>query len=171
MSGDTIENQYVTLSLDKEVYAVPVSMVREILEYHEPRRIPDGPAFLAGLIEVRGLPVPVIDLRRRLGMSGITVSGESRIMVVDVPLEGRTLALGLLADKVQEVADFTGIEISAAPDVGISWRSAYIRGVVRREDGFVVLLNLPRLLTASELEALCAAGAGDAGEEQQKLSA
>ncbi len=120
------EAQYVTLCLATEVFAVPVSMVREILEYREPFHIPDGPGFMKGLIDVRGLPVPVIDLRLKLGMPGIEVSPLTRIMVVDVPLDDRTLSLGLIADKVLEVASFSLSDVSAAPDVGISWRSEYI---------------------------------------------
>lgn len=154
MSEASEEAQYVTLCLAAEVFAVPVSMVREILEYRDPFRIPDGPGFMMGLIDVRGQPVPVIDLRLKLGMPEAEVSPLTRIMVVDVPLEDRTLSLGLMADKVLEVASFSASEISAAPDVGISWRSEYISGVVRREEGFVVLFNLPKLLTSKEIAAL-----------------
>lgn len=148
------ESQFVTLCLAAEVFAVPVSMVREILEYRDPFHIPDGPAFMQGLIDVRGLPVPVIDLRVKLGLPAAEISPLTRIMVVDVPLADRTLSLGLMADKVLEVASFQSSEISDAPDVGIRWRSDYISGVVRREEGFVVLFNLPKLLTTSEIAAL-----------------
>lgn len=144
------EAQFVALCLGAEVFAVPVAQVREILDYRETFRIPDGPDYLLGLIDVRGRGTPVIDLRTKLGMPMVPPSPTTRIMVLDVPLADRTLSLGLVADKVLEVATFTTSQIDAAPDVGVPWRSDYIAGVVRRDTGFVVLLNLPRLLTADE---------------------
>ena len=150
-----IETQYVTFCLGAEVFAVPVALVREILDYRESFRIPDGPSFLLGLIDVRGRGTPVSDLRRRLGLAQTVTTSTTRIMVVDVPVtlddDTKLLSLGLVADKVLEVATFSGHEIEPAPDVGIRWRSDYIDGVVRRESGFVVLFNLPRLLTLDDI--------------------
>jgi Chemotaxis signal transduction protein len=145
---EAVDNQFVTLCLGAEVFAVPVSMVREILDYRDSFRIPDGPDYLLGLIDVRGRGTPVIDLRSKLGMAKVPPDSATRIMVLDVPLADRTLALGLVADRVLEVATFTEDQIEGAPDVGVAWRSDYIAGVVRREGGFVVLFNLSKLLTA-----------------------
>jgi purine-binding chemotaxis protein CheW len=155
------EKQYVTLCLGAEVFAVPVSMVREILDYRDSFRVPEGPDYLLGLIDVRGQGVPVIDLRRKLGLSPIEPGLTTRIMVIDVPLGDRVLPLGLVADKVLEVASFPDTEINAAPDVGVPWRSDYIAGVVRRAASFVVIFDLPKLLTATEA-ALLAADSGRA---------
>ena len=148
MQAATCENQFVTLCLGAEVFAVPVSMVREILDYRDSFRIPEGPDYLLGLIDVRGRGTPVIDLRSKLGMAKVPPDSATRIMVLDVPLADRTLALGLVADRVLEVATFTEDQIEGAPDVGVAWRSYYIAGVVRRDGGFVVLFNLSKLLTA-----------------------
>ncbi len=155
MSAD--EAQYVTLCLGAEVFAVPVSMVSAILDHREPFRIPDGPPYLLGLIDVRGRGTPLIDLRTKLGLPKVPPSPTTRIMVLDVPLSSRVLSLALVADKVQEVATFAVADIGAAPDVGISWRSDYIAGVVRRESGFVVLLDMPKLLMADETAFLASA--------------
>jgi purine-binding chemotaxis protein CheW len=148
------ETQYVTLCLGAEVFAVPVAFVREILDYRETFRIPEGPDYLLGLIDVRGRGTPVIDLRTKLGLPKVPPTPSTRIMVLDVPLVDRMLALGLVADKVLEVVTFASAQIEAAPDVGVAWRSNYIAGVVRRENGFVVLFDLPRLLTTAEAAAL-----------------
>lgn len=142
------ERQFVTLCLGVEVFAVPVSMVREILDYRESFHIPEGPAHLIGLIDVRGRGTPVIDLRTKLGLPKVSPTPATRIMVLDVPLADRILALGLVADRVLEVASFSSAQIEPAPDVGVAWRSDYIAGVVRRDTGFVVLFDLPKLLTA-----------------------
>ncbi|GAA0580240.1 chemotaxis protein CheW [Rhizomicrobium electricum] len=155
MQTATHESQFVTLCLGAEVFAVPVSMVREILDYRDSFRIPEGPDYLLGLIDVRGRGTPVIDLRSKLGMAKVPPDSATRIMVLDVPLADRTLALGLVADRVLEVATFADDQIEGAPDVGVAWRSDYIAGVVRRESGFVVLFNLSNLLTA-DMASLCA---------------
>lgn len=148
------EAQYVTLCLGAEVFAAPVALVREILDYRECFRIPEGPEFLLGLIDVRGRGTPVIDLRTKLGLPRVEATANTRIMVLDVPIGTRTLALGLVADRVLEVATFRGDQIEPAPDVGIAWASDYIAGVVRRDEGFVVLFNVPRLLTANDIARL-----------------
>jgi purine-binding chemotaxis protein CheW len=154
MGTPSDETQYVTLCLGAEVFAVPVTYVREILDYRESFRIPEGPGYLLGLIDVRGRGTPVIDLRTKLGLPPVPVSPSTRIMVIDVPIADRVLALGLVADRVLEVATFRTEQIEAAPDVGVPWASDYIAGVVRREEGFVVLFNLPHLLTAAEISGL-----------------
>jgi purine-binding chemotaxis protein CheW len=160
MTAASDEAQFVTLCLGAEVFAVPVAMVREILDYRDAFRIPEGPDYLLGLIDVRGRGTPVIDLRTKLGLSKVPPSPSTRIMVLDVPLKDRVLSLGLVADKVLEVATFAASQIEPAPDVGVAWRSDYIAGVVRRDSGFVVLFDLPKLLTAAEA-ALLAASVSD----------
>jgi purine-binding chemotaxis protein CheW len=148
------EAQYVTLGLGAEVFAVPVEFVREILDYRQPFAIPDGPAYLLGLTDVRGRGTATIDLRAKLGLPTVPPGPSTRILVLDIPLEGRLLSLGLVADRVIEVVSVAADQIEPAPDIGVAWRSDYIAGVVRRDDGFVVLFELARLLTTQEAAAL-----------------
>ena len=154
MSARSSETQYVTFALGSEVFAVPVAVVREILDHEEAFRIPNGPDYLLGLRDVRGQGVPVIDLRLKLGLSQTVPTPHTRVLVVDVTLGERQLTLGLVADRVFEVAAFRDDQTEAAPDIGIRWNSDYIDGVVRRDQGFVVLIDLGRLLTAKDLAAL-----------------
>jgi purine-binding chemotaxis protein CheW len=149
MAAASPESQFVTFSLGDEIFAVPVSVVREILDHEDPFRIPHGPDYLLGLRDVRGQGVPVIDLRLRLGMSRTVKTAHTRILVLDVPVADRVLALGLVADRVFEVVPFRQEQIENAPDIGIRWRSDYIAGVVRREAGFVVIIDLARLFSDS----------------------
>jgi purine-binding chemotaxis protein CheW len=148
------EGQYVTFGLGDEVFAAPVGLVREILTYQVPSRIPNGPAYLLGLTDVRGRGVPTADLRIRLGMTAVQPTLNTRILVLDIPVEDRVLSLGLVADRVFEVAVFTAEQIEPSPDIGVKWRSDYISGVVRREDGFVVLIDLARLLSTTDAASL-----------------
>lgn len=154
MGGPVAELQYVTLGLGDEVFAVPVEVVREILDYKPPFGIPDGPPYFPGLTDVRGQGVPTLDLRVKLGLAHVPPGPTTRILVTDVSLSDRKLSLGLVADRVFEVVTIRSDQIEPAPDIGLRWRSEYIHGVVRRETGFVVLFDLERLLTASDAEVL-----------------
>jgi len=160
MTASSGEAQYVTFSLGEEVFAVPVAMVREILDYREAFKIPNGPDYLLGLTDVRGQGVPTIDLRHRLGLERVAATSNTRILVVDVPLPGRTLSLGLVADRVFEVTPFSTSQIEQAPDIGVQWRSEYIQGVVRREGGFVVLIDLAHLFSGRDAAQLSGALGG-----------
>jgi purine-binding chemotaxis protein CheW len=154
------EGQYVTFSLGEEVFAAPVALVREILDFREPFKIPNGPGYLLGLTDVRGRGVPTVDLRVRLGLPRAEISPHTRILVLDVPLQDRILALGLVTDRVFEVTSVLANEIEPSPDIGVQWRSQYIGGVVRRDSGFVVLIDLAHLFTTEEAAALHADDGG-----------
>ena len=153
------EAQFVTFSLGDEVFAVPVEVVREILDHEEAFKIPNGPDYLMGLRDVRGQGVPTIDLRLKLGLSRTVPTPHTRVLVMDIPIEGRTLSLGMVADRVYEVVPFRRDQIEKAPDIGHRWRSDYIAGVVRREQGFVVLVDLARLLSERDAAILAEAPA------------
>ncbi|RAI39926.1 chemotaxis protein CheW [Rhodoplanes roseus] len=138
---------YVTIGIGREVFAVPVAMVLEILPIQEVFRIPDAPAHLDGLIDVRGRGVAVIDLRTRLGLPRVEPDETTRIVVLDVPLPGRRLAVGLTADRVFEVATLDDGRLEPPPDIGTPWAHDHILGVGRHGGGFVAVLDIVRLFT------------------------
>jgi purine-binding chemotaxis protein CheW len=154
------EAQFVTLGIDREVFAVPVDLVLEILAMRPLFRVPEAPAHLAGLLDVRGQAVPVIDLRLKLGLAAAPATDNTRILVLEVPVSGRRLVLGLIADRVFEVTVLDKRSITPPPDIGTLWRSDYISGVGRRGDGFVIIFDLPRLLSGDAV-ALAVAKAGN----------
>ncbi len=148
--SDVQEIQAVTFGLGAETFAVPVTLVREILDYRETFRIPNGPDYLLGLTDMRGEGVATVDFRLRLGMPHVDPTPGTRILVVDVPVAGRVLVLGLVVDRVLEVSTFRSDQIGAAPDIGVRWPSEYIAGVVKRAEGFVVLVDVARIFSAEE---------------------
>jgi purine-binding chemotaxis protein CheW len=151
------ELQAVTFGLGAETFAVPVALVREILDWSETFRIPNGPDYLMGLTDLRGEGVTTIDLRLRLGLPHVAPTPSTRILVVDVPVDARILVLGLVVDRVLEVSTFDCRHIDAAPDIGIRWPSRYIAGVVKRAEGFVVLVDVAQIFSSAETAALVAA--------------
>ena len=154
--------QYVTLGLGREIFAVPVGQVREILEMRPISRLPHAPDYLLGIIDVRGCGVPVIDLRVKLGLPPEETTVATRILVLEVMVGGRALVLGLMVDKVFEVTALDNDAMDPPPDIGLRWRSDYITAVGRRRDAFVVVFDLSRLFAASELPLLAGPDAGAA---------
>jgi purine-binding chemotaxis protein CheW len=142
--------QYVTLGVDREVFAVAVDTVREILDARDIVRLPNAPAFLLGLIDVRGQGVPVLDLRLKLGLPAAAATENTRILVLEVAVGSRQMVLGLLADRVFEVTGLDNGTVEAPPEIGTRWRSDYIRGIGRRGETFVIVFDLARLLSGDE---------------------
>lgn len=142
--------QFVTMGVDREVFAVEVDAVQEILDAREIARLPNAPDFLLGLIDVRGHSVPVLDLRLKLGLPAADVTENTRIVVLDVDCGGRRLLLGLLADRVFEVTGLDQDAVEPPPEIGTRWRSEYIRGIGRRGSDFVIVFDLARLLSGEE---------------------
>ena len=142
--------QAVTFSIGAEVFAVPVSQVREILDYQPAFQLPGAPQHFLGLIDVRGVGVPTIDLRLRLGMARAEPTPLTRILIMEVPRDGEVILMGLVIDRALVVTVFAPDTIEKAPEIGIRWRSDYITGVIRQNGGFVVLIDMARVLTSED---------------------
>jgi purine-binding chemotaxis protein CheW len=160
------EKQFVALSIDREVFAVPVEAVHEILDMQPVFRIPEAPNYMLGLIDLRGRSVPVLDLRAKLGLPSIPPTSTTRILVLEVNVSGRPLVLGLVADRVIEVLAFGEGDIEAAPDIGVHWHSDYISGVGKRNSSFVIIFNLTKLFSEDEVMALSGAYSPEAPEAE-----
>jgi purine-binding chemotaxis protein CheW len=152
-----IEHQFVTLGIDQEVFGVPVESVLEILDMRSIFRVPEAPHYLVGLIDLRGRSIPVLDLRAKLGLPAMPTTETTRILVLEVEVAGRKLVLGLVADRVIEVLAFSADDIEPPPDIGVRWRSDYIRGVGHREGRFVIIFDLSRLFSTEEAVAIVSA--------------
>ncbi len=153
------EGQFVTLGIDREVFAVPVETVLEILDMRQASRVPEAPPYMLGLIDLRGRSVPVLDLRGKLGLPAIPATETTRILVLEVTISGRPLVFGLVADRVIEVMALSAGEIEPAPDIGTRWRSDYILGVGHRDGRFVIIFNLSRLFSEEDTAALLSSAA------------
>lgn len=144
------ETQFVTLGIEREVFGVPVESVLEILDMQPVFRVPEAPAYMLGLIDLRGRSVPVLDLRTKLGLTAIARTESTRILVLEITVNGREIVVGLVADRVFEVLALAAGEIEPPPDIGIRWRSDYIRGVGHRDGRFVIIFDLPRLFSTED---------------------
>ncbi|MBB4153209.1 purine-binding chemotaxis protein CheW [Sphingomonas jinjuensis] len=147
--------QVVVFGLGEEEFGLPVTSVREILDHRPAYRVPDAPSWFLGLTDVRGLSVPMVDLRARMGMMQSEPTVATRILVVDLPGRGsEPLSLGLVVDRVLDVSTFAADSVEASPGIGGRWQSSQIEAILRRGADFVALLNVARLF-----------GAGDDGDD------
>lgn len=148
----TIEgNQYLTLTLDEEQFAIEIAKVREVLDYTSVTKVPRTPDFLRGVINLRGNVVPIIDLRLCLGMSAIIKTVDTCIVIVEIALDSEKLLVGMLADSVQEVIDIDPSQIDPAPRLGTRMQAEFIEGMGKREEGFVIILDIDKVLSANDL--------------------
>ena len=138
--------RWVTFQLDKEVYGVNVMQVQEVLRYTDIAPVPGAPAYVLGIINLRGNVVTIIDTRLRFGLSPAEVTDNTRIIIIEVDKQ----VVGILVDKVSEVVDLYQHEIDPAPNVGTDANSKFIKGVCYRNDSLMILIDLEKLLTDDE---------------------
>ncbi|QLA17808.1 chemotaxis protein CheW [Desulfolutivibrio sulfoxidireducens] len=152
--ADSLEKkQYLTFCLGEELFALESSLVLEVLEVPAITRIPRVPEFLVGVINLRGNAATVVDLRRKFGMASTRHTRDTCVIVVEREFEGECLAVGLLADSVREVLEIAPNDVVGPPEMGLSVDAAYVSGVARHGDGFLMLLDASRLLSIEELAA------------------
>lgn len=151
VTTETTGGQYLTFVIDREQYAVDVAHSQTVLEHTEITRIPRMPEFMLGVINFRGAVLPVIDLRRKLGLPDNESVNRPMIIVLEVPFEGETLILGATADTVKEVVDIESDAIEAAPSIGTQIDTSFIRGIGTINGEFVIILDSEKVFRAEEL--------------------
>jgi purine-binding chemotaxis protein CheW len=144
MSTDT-HMTALTIRLEDELFAVEASRVREILDLVPITQVPNASAFVRGLINVRGRVVPLADLRVMFGMAQPEPDEDTRIVVMEIDIEGEPTIAGILADKVHDVTDIEASSIEEAPKVGMRWRPEFVAGIGKRNGGFIIIPNLERI--------------------------
>ncbi|MGA3116118.1 MAG: chemotaxis protein CheW [Syntrophobacteraceae bacterium] len=147
----TETTQYLTFKLEDEVFALGISQVREVLDYTAVTRIPEMPDFMLGVINLRGSVVPVVDMRLKFGMERTEKKVNTCIIIVEIDLDGETTILGALADSVQEVMDLDPDQVEAPPRIGTRLKSKFIKGMGKRDNHFIIILDINRVFSADEL--------------------
>jgi len=144
-------NQFLTFMLGKEIFAVDISTVREVLELTAVTRIPRTPKFMRGVINLRGNAVPVVDMRQKLGMSAQEDTVETCIIIVEIDFEGDITVMGALVDSVNEVFEMGEKDIEPAPKMGAAVDASYIKGMGRQDDDFIIIMDIGKIFSAEEL--------------------
>ncbi len=149
--GD-LENrrQFLSFSLAGSDYAVPILQVKEILQFEPVTRVPSVPRSVRGVINLRGAVVPVVDLALKFGMAETPVTKLTCILIVEASLGGERAVVGVMADAVSEVLELAAADVEPAPPFGTQVRVDYLTGMGKVGKGFVLLLDLDRVLSADE---------------------
>jgi purine-binding chemotaxis protein CheW len=144
-------SQYLTLGLAGETFGIPIRNVREILDMRPISRLPHAPHFLLGMIDVRGTGYPIVDLRLKLDLPSVPSTDATRIIILDVPIEDRVVGVGFVADCVFEVTDIDESTTEPVPSVGGRWRSDYIARIGRKGEKFIIIFDLAKLMSDSDM--------------------
>lgn len=160
LAADTADTQqHLTFMLGGEMYAVGILNVKEIIEYGQLTEIPMMPAFIRGVINLRGAVVPVIDLAARFGGRQTEIGRRTCIVIVEMKTEDSRQEIGIVVDAVSEVVEIAPGDIEPPPSFGAKIRADFISGMGKVNGKFVIILSIQRVLSVDEMAMLSDAGA------------
>ncbi|MFM2069344.1 MAG: hypothetical protein RLZZ584_4253 [Pseudomonadota bacterium] len=153
--GPATTGQYLTFTLEDGVFAVGIESVREIIQYGQMTLVPLMPAFVRGVINLRGAVVPVIDLQARLGRPPAGVGERTSIVIFESQRDGERLELGMMVDAVSEVIEIADARIEPPPQFGGAVPRGFIRGMAKVGGRFLVVLSPEATLDIEDMAAQC----------------
>ena len=157
-TGSHREGKYLTFILADEEYGIGILKVREIIGIMTVTPVPQTPAFVKGVINLRGKVIPVVDLRLKFGMDPVAYNERTSIIVVEVQSGADYFRIGLVVDAVSEVVNIKGEDVEDTPTFGTRLDTGYILGMAKLAGRVKILLDIDRVLNAEELKQLEAAG-------------
>ena len=146
--------KFLTFNLGIETYGIAIHFVREILGLTAITPVPNTPKFIKGVTNLRGKIIPLIDLRVKLNMDAAEFSRQTCIIVVDVPGLTERIQMGVIVDGVKEVLNVKKEDLDEVPSFGIRVDTSYLLGLANCKTGISLLLDIERVLTQSEIEAV-----------------
>jgi purine-binding chemotaxis protein CheW len=154
LQSDERAGKYLTFVIGKEEFGVGVLKVREIMGIQDITAVPQTPAYLKGVINLRGKVIPVIDLRLKFGLPSVEYTQRTCIIVVQVKSGPNLLLMGIVVDEVSEVITMTPGDIEDTPDFGTNIATNYILGMAKIKDKVKILLDINEVLTSQEIHGL-----------------
>ena len=153
-AADSRPGKYLTFQLANEEFGIRVLKVREIMGLQEITAVPQTPAHIKGVINLRGKVIPVIDLRLKFGLTAAEYSQRTCIIVTQVQGESGVLLMGIVVDGVSEVLNLTAQEIEDTPDFGEDITGRYLLGMAKVKGKVKILLDIDQVLSVQELHSL-----------------
>ena len=147
-------NSFLTFRLGDELFAANVSKVIEILEVPKITKVPRSPDFMRGVVNLRGNVLSVIDSRAKFGLPPSADTINTCIIVMIVNVEGQDMTMGVIVDAVQEVMEIEESNVQSLPEIGSKYKTEFIEGMVKRDDQFIMILNMNLLFSANEVSIL-----------------
>ena len=153
-----LAGKYLTFKLDVEEFGLEILKVQEIIKMMEITRVPRTPAFVRGVINLRGKVIPVVDLRLKFDMEARGGTDKTCIIVVTVKRVGGAVVMGIIVDEVSEVLDVAGESIEPPPAFGGAVDTSFILGMGKIGERVVTLMDVDRVLSGEDVAAVAAAG-------------
>ncbi len=144
-------DQYLTFVMDDEEYGVDILSVQEIRGWEKTTKIPNSPAYLKGVINLRGTIVPIVDLRVKFSLEDVEYTAITVVIVLKIAFESGDRTVGIVVDAVSDVYSIDENSISDSPDVSGHANNQFICGLANVNDKMVIILELSKLLDDSEL--------------------
>jgi purine-binding chemotaxis protein CheW len=148
---DDREGKYLTFSLAAEEYGIGILKVKEIIGVMSITMVPQTPAYVKGVINLRGKVIPVVDLRRKFGMEEINYTDRTCIIVVEVKTDTGKVMTGIVVDSVSEVLNVKSADIEATPNFGATMKTDYILGMAKAGNGVKILLDIDKVISSQEM--------------------
>jgi len=146
-----LAGKYLTFSLGAEIYGLEILKVSEIIGLMSITRVPQTPAYIRGVINLRGKVIPVVELRKKFDLDCVEDTERTCIIVVQVIHADQPIIMGILVDEVSEVVDISGPQLEPPPNLGAAIDTNYIRAMGKVGNHVVILLDVDRVLTTGEL--------------------
>jgi purine-binding chemotaxis protein CheW len=146
--------QYLTFLTAGEEYAISIGKIREIIEYETVTTVPNTPAWISGVTNLRGKVIPVVDLAIKFGLAASRISKFSCVIITDVMFQGESLTMGVLADAVSQVIELGSDEIEKTPPFGTRVKTEYLLGMGAMGKKFCLILDIDKVLSADEILAV-----------------
>ncbi|HPA62376.1 MAG TPA: chemotaxis protein CheW [Spirochaetota bacterium] len=144
--------QYLTFVLEKTIFAFDVLRTREVLSVTEITPLPGMPNYMTGVLNLRGSVVPVINLRKKFGLTDHEYSADTAIVIVESCVDGENIIAGALVDAVRGVITFNESEIEPPPKVGLHINIDMVHSIGKKENNFVLILNSDKVLFDENIE-------------------
>lgn len=155
LASEAVESvQHLSFRVRDARYALPIDLVREIIEYGQVTTVPMMPPFIHGVINLRGNVVPVMDLAARFGQDLSVPNKRTCIVIIELDLDEQHQRIGLVVDAVDAVLDIEADQVEQAPPFGAGIRTDFIAGMARDERGFTIILDVRRVLSLEDIRQL-----------------
>jgi len=148
------EGKYLTFSLAGEEYGIGILKIKEIIGMMAITTVPRTPAFVKGVINLRGKVIPVVDLRLKFGMEEMGYTERTCIIVVEIAGQGGSVLIGIVVDSVSEVLNIKATDIEETPTFGARLDTDYILGMAKMNGGVKILLDIDRVLSEKDITLL-----------------
>ena len=147
-------NSYLSFKLGEEEFAAHVGKILNILEMTRITEVPKAPEYMKGVINLRGIVLPVIDTRIKFGMTPTEYTANTCIILLDIEVDNETIQIGALVDAVQAVLEIDKNKVLPPPSIGSKYRSEFIEGVANIDEKFIMILNMDAVFSIEDVASL-----------------